>query len=270
MRSRHERSLQSRETQSISASIEILWDGDVAVAVEKPANLPTQAAAGIESLESVLRRQFAKRTDYVAFPHRLDRPVSCIILVAFTKRAARLLSEQFASRKVAKEYRAIVQGNLSLGSEVKWIDPLRKIRDEAKAEIVSPGSLGARLAETRVRQLRYDAELDRSHLQLFPLTGRMHQLRLQTAHRGHPIVGDELYGGPQLTATENLANGAALNTAATQDAPRIGGAVEAGQAGLDRESTPRILLRAHELRFHDPRRGTRITVTASDKLDQSV
>ena len=70
-------------------SIDVLWDGEISIVVQKPAGLPTQAPAGVESLESVLRLQLADRSDYIAFPHRLDRPVGGVILVALRKRAAR-------------------------------------------------------------------------------------------------------------------------------------------------------------------------------------
>ncbi len=95
---------------AILGSIDILWDGEIAIAVNKPAGLSTQAPEGADSLESILRKQLADRSEYVAFPHRLDRPVGGVILVALRKRAARLLNEQFAARKVCKEYRAVVSG----------------------------------------------------------------------------------------------------------------------------------------------------------------
>ncbi|MGI9472583.1 MAG: RluA family pseudouridine synthase [Rubripirellula sp.] len=259
--------------QDICAEIEILWDGDLCVAVEKPTNLPTQAAAGIESLESILRRQFAPRSEYVAFPHRLDRPVGGVVLVALRKRAARLLSEQFASRKVRKEYRAVVEGRVSLDSDGQWLDHVRKIANVAKAEIVTEDASGApdaRLAETRVQLLHYNAQTDRSLLQLFPITGRMHQLRLQAAHRGHPIVGDTLYGGAQLEAGDS-------RPPKEFDSSREPGISQSGgdtslpiQGDRTRDADTRILLRAHEIAFHDPRQGARVTVTASDKLSQSV
>jgi 23S rRNA-/tRNA-specific pseudouridylate synthase len=205
--------------------------------------LPTQAPGTAESLETRLRLQFAQRSDYLAFPHRLDRPVGGLILVALTKKAARLLTEQFMARKVHKDYLAIVAGRVERESSV-WIDYLRKIPDQARAEVVpsnlqtnSPSELDeqAKLAETAIEIIRYDERSDRTLLRLSPVTGRMHQLRVQAASRGFPIIGDILYGGPAL------------------------------QGGAER-----ILLQAHQLRFFDPRDSRPVTVTASDTWTESV
>jgi 23S rRNA-/tRNA-specific pseudouridylate synthase len=225
-------------------AIEVLWDGEAMIAVNKPAGLSTQAPPGGDSLEARLRVQLASRSDYLAFPHRLDRPVSGIVLVALRKRAAKLLSEQFASRKVDKEYLAMVVGKVQTHTQT-WTHNLRKLPDQARAEVVTDDAgeserADARPAETKVELLHYDTELDRSELRLLPVTGRMHQLRVQSAYVGHPILGDTLYGGPPLT--------------------------EAEMAGF----SERILLQAHSITFFDPRNGVRTTVTASDKFGQSV
>ena len=116
--------------------IEVLWDGQIAVVVDKPAALSTQAPGSAESLETRLRSQFAQRSDYLAFPHRLDRPVGGVILVAFTKKAARLLGEQFMARKVNKDYLALVAGRVEQGRSV-WIDYLRKVPNQARVEVVT-------------------------------------------------------------------------------------------------------------------------------------
>lgn len=208
-----------------------MWDGETSIVVLKPAGLPTQAPGGAESLESVLRRQLAQRSDYVAFPHRLDRPVAGVILVALRKRAARLLNEQFAARKVTKEYLAVVEGKFTGDSQ--WCDHLTKLSDQAQAAVVDVNHSGAKIAKTRAEVVRYDEQNDRTLLKLFPETGRMHQLRVQAAHRGHPIIGDTLYGG--------------IETADT-----------------------RIMLQAHSITFHDPRNGKQVTVTGTEDLDQRV
>ncbi len=207
--------------------IPIVWDGDIAVAVHKPAGLPTQAPRGIDSLESRLRLQLKPRSSYIAFPHRLDRPVSGVLLVALSRRAARLLSDQFASRKVHKVYIAEVAGEVPAASTL-WIDWLRKIDDVAKAEVCPAEATGAKKAETRVERIRYVAERNVSLLKLSPTTGRMHQLRLQAAHRGHPIIGDSLYSPSVAAAGEHV---------------------------------ERIHLHAQSLSFHDPRNSLAVCAT---------
>ncbi|QEF97163.1 Ribosomal large subunit pseudouridine synthase A [Stieleria maiorica] len=215
------------------SDIKLLWESDLAVAVDKPAGLATQAPAGIDSLESRLQRQFDRRDSYLAFPHRLDRAVSGVILVALTKKAARLLSAQFASRKTRKQYLAVVEGRIEVGrsSPQQWDDFVRKLEDQPRAEVCDESAPHAKPARTIVKTLALDTVADRSLLELSPITGRMHQLRVQTASRGHPIVGDEMYGAA------GSATGGAAN-------PHTG----------------RILLHAHGLEFHDPSNGRLVRV----------
>ncbi|MGB8854201.1 MAG: RluA family pseudouridine synthase [Pirellulales bacterium] len=185
------------------------------VAVVKPAGLPTQAAAGVDSAERQVRRLLAdpqwlgkpvsESAVYLGVPHRLDRAVSGIMLFAATPRAARKLSRQFERREVTKTYRAVVTlqaaaplpEGLGLDS-TEWQDWIEKVPNEPRARRAeSAHAPGAREAITRVRMLGTSA-VNATHLVLEfePLTGRMHQLRLQAACRGLPILGDELYGGP--------------------------------------------------------------------------
>ena len=276
-------------------NIKILWDGNAALVVHKPAGIATQAAEGIESLETLLRQQLAGRTDYLAFPHRLDRPVSGVLLVATRKRAARLLSDQFASRKVTKTYHAWVMGKVHAQHLGLWVDHMRKITNQPHAEIVQSGSQGARVAETRVSLQRYDGATNRSLLELSPLTGRMHQLRLQTARRGFPIIGDWQYGGPKVVDENAALSEIAKKHEKTQwgkpdsgtrfkketAQPRSASEAQtASEVPASELETPRaerntrhfdrILLQAHKIQFHDPTNGALKTVTASEELPQRV
>ena len=230
---------------SILENIEILWDGDSTIAVAKPAGLATQAPLGIPSVESELVKQLAGRCSRIWFPHRLDRPVGGVMLVALTKKAARLLSAQFAARRVRKEYHATVQGTVD-GPTI-WSDYLIKIPDQAMAAVVPAEHDGAQAAETAVEVIEVDAANDRTRLRLCPRTGRMHQLRVQSAHRGHPIVGDVLYGA-KAQSSEQIVLASVQTTLASE----------------------RIMLTAHSVVFHDPRNGKQVTVTTSDSLGDRV
>ncbi|TWU54633.1 Ribosomal large subunit pseudouridine synthase A [Rubripirellula tenax] len=204
--------------------ISILWDGGHLIAVDKPPGLSTQAPPGGESLESQLKIQLADRSDYFAIVHRLDRHVGGVVLIALRKKEARLLSDQFSSRKVIKQYAAIVAGKIESGGsdeDIVWTDSIRKLPDQPKAEVCSAGDLDAKEAETRIEVVGYDAAKDQTLLRMYPYTGRMHQLRIQAAHRGHPIVGDDLYGGP---------------------------------------TSESLMLRAESIVFHDPKNGKLKTV----------
>ena len=211
----------------------MLWDGEVAIAVEKPAGLPTEAAPSLDSLRRRLREALGPRTGYLVMPHRLDRGVGGVVLAALTKRAARLLSAQFASRKVEKIYIAILQGRLEVESPaagetfaVRWVDTLSKVPGEPRVRL-SQDPLRGQRAETDVEVIRYDPRADHTWVRFRPITGRMHQLRVQSSTRGHPILGDERYGG------------------------RPG-----------RPTPGRIALHAASLRFHDPRNGVRVHVVS--------
>jgi len=213
----------------------ILRQASGVVAVAKPAGIATQAPPGIDSLERWFRDHLAiGAAGYVGVPHRLDRSVSGVVLFAATPRAARKLSRQFERREIAKTYLAVVERRTGaaarIHAEVEWRDVLRKVPEEARSEIVTAADPGGREAITVVRPLADTADGDRMLVHLAPLTGRMHQLRLQAASRGLPIVGDDLYGGTPLGAGE------------ARDRP--------------------ILLHAWRIAYDDPDTGERIVVEA--------
>lgn len=184
----------------------ILLQASGVVALLKPAGIATQAPAGIDSLEGWLRGRLGFGAEgYVGVPHRLDRSVSGVVLLTTTPRAARKLSRQFERREVEKTYLAVVDpvggGALpALHTHAEWRDWLRKVPEEARSEVVDATEPGAREAVTAVRPRAVDAASGQMLVELAPLTGRMHQLRLQAASRGLPIAGDDLYGGPPLGA----------------------------------------------------------------------
>ena len=183
---------------------EILYEEGPCLAVCKPAGLLTQAPPGIDSLEWRIK-EFIKQREgktgnlYLGVPHRLDRPVSGAIVFARHSRAARRLAEQFEGRLVRKVYWACVQGDIE-PAEGTWTDLVRKIPDQPRAEIVPDGHPEGRLAVLHYRLLTSGP--GRSCLEVELETGRMHQIRVQAAARGHPLLGDAMYGsavpfGPQ-------------------------------------------------------------------------
>jgi 23S rRNA pseudouridine1911/1915/1917 synthase len=196
------RSVASPLIHFMSSQLDILFEDNHCLAVAKPAPLltqgaPIQTAAGlVPTLESMVKDYLKVRYHkngrvYLGIPHRLDRPVTGVIVFARNTKAARRLAEQFQQHQVTKIYWALVEGRVD-PEEGVWEDWLLKIKDEARSEIASPESPGARSARTLYRVLSKDAE--RSLLEVRPETGRMHQIRLQASARGHPIRGDFLYG----------------------------------------------------------------------------
>ena len=174
----------------------ILFEDNHCLAVAKPAGLLTQAPAGVPSAErwakEHIRTKFGKTGNvYLGVPHRLDRPVSGVLLFARSGKAARRLAEQFRDRVVVKTYWGLVEGELN-EAEGEWRDWLRKVPNESRAEIVAEDAEGAKLAAMRFRLLNVGDGC--AMVEFRPETGRMHQIRIQSASRGHPLLGDALYG----------------------------------------------------------------------------
>jgi 23S rRNA pseudouridine1911/1915/1917 synthase len=177
--------------------LHILLEDNHCIAAAKPAGLLTQGVpAGIPTLEAMVKTYLKEKYQkpgnvYLGIPHRVDRPVSGVVLFARNSKAAQRLAEQFRDRQVTKIYWGVVEGTFE-PSEGVWEDWLRKIPDEARAEKAEPNADGAKLAvlNYRVLQKLDDATLIEFH----PITGRMHQIRVQAALRGHPLLGDAMYG----------------------------------------------------------------------------
>ncbi len=173
----------------------LLEDGPVMV-VDKPAGLLTQAPRGIDSLEEQIKQHLIVRENkpgkaYLAVIHRLDRPVTGALVFAKHVRAARRLAEQFQSRDVQKTYWALVAGEVR-DEEGTWRDVIRKIPDVAQAELTESDQPDAREAILHYR--RRAVRPWGTWLEIILETGRYHQIRLQAASHGHPILGDALYG----------------------------------------------------------------------------
>jgi 23S rRNA-/tRNA-specific pseudouridylate synthase len=176
--------------------IPILYEEPHFMLVNKPAGLLTQAVVGVDCLQKRLVQQIKLRDGnsgqpFVGLPHRLDRGTSGVLLVARNQLALRRFGDQFHHRQLQKYYVAWFSGDLPCGV-LHWQDWIRKVDQEARAEILPADTPGARLAEMRILKL---ASSEKGCLGLIQiLTGRMHQIRLQLASRRLPVVGDVLYG----------------------------------------------------------------------------
>jgi 23S rRNA pseudouridine1911/1915/1917 synthase len=187
---------------SSSIMIEILHENAWFLVINKPSGILTQAIPGIESVQTTLVKQLHERdpaaaTPFIGIPHRLDRVTSGAMVVARNQRALKRLSDQFASRKVTKIYHAIVP-KIKESAETTWTDWMRKVPDEARAELVPESDPDAKQAVLRFHAVEHFTlgELPASLVEIELETGRMHQIRLQFASHGYPILGDSLYGSP--------------------------------------------------------------------------
>ena len=179
-------------------------DNHLLVAV-KPAGLLTQGdRTGDDDLvtlgKAFLKERFDKPGNvFLGLVHRLDRPVSGVVVLARTSKAAGRLSEAFRERRVEKRYLAVVEGTLEGGGEA--VDWLKK--EKGHVSVVAPDTPGAKEARLRWRAVASKDGLTLVEVEL--LTGRAHQVRVQLAALGPPILGDFRYGAHRELDGKNLA-----------------------------------------------------------------
>ena len=177
-------------------SLSIVFEDDHVLVVNKPGGLATQAPQPFDSLEARIRAYLQgatplDRMPYLGIPHRLDRCASGAVVFAKRRKAAQRLSKQFERREVGKIYLALVSGHVT-GAQGTWRDYLRKLPGIARGEVVASDHPEARLAVLRYVVRQHHASHCCLRVQLE--TGRMHQIRIQAASRGFPVLGDDTYG----------------------------------------------------------------------------
>lgn len=178
-------------------SLEVLACDNHVLGVVKPAGLPTVPdESGDPSLLDLARawveREFAKPgRAFLGVVHRLDRPVSGVVVLARTSKAAERLSAAFRGRAVEKRYLGVVARapREDEGRVEQW---LWKDRERNRVLVVPEGRPGALRAVTGWRVAARGG--DRALLELVPETGRPHQLRVAAASLGAPLLGDLKYG----------------------------------------------------------------------------
>jgi 23S rRNA pseudouridine1911/1915/1917 synthase len=179
-------------------SLEVLYEDNHLLAVNKPAMLPTMGVSPeTPSLLTVAKEYVRVKYDkpgnvYLGIVSRLDAPVTGVVLMARTSKAAARLSASFRSRNVRKVYLAVVEG-LPPGPAATLDHYLRKDERHRKMHVTHEGAEGAQLARLRYRVLGAAGTLSLLEVELE--TGRKHQIRVQLAKIGTPIVGDRKYGG---------------------------------------------------------------------------
>jgi len=251
--------------------VKIIYEDEYILAVDKPSGLVVHADGRTqeESLVEWLEKNiFAGQPEQknIGNPHtldsgryearwgvvnRLDRDTSGIVLIAKDDKTFFDLQKQFMERTVVKEYAALVHGKVeSFPTHFKILEPISRHKKDPRIWVCGTG-VGERAtkrdAETGISLLSAGEKY--SQLQLFPKTGRTHQLRLHCRFLGHPIVGDTKYG----------VNGIANEHGVEQ----IKNILEnITQADLELDKKTRLMLHAKSLGFTHPVTGGKIKIEA--------
>ncbi len=188
--------------------LQVLYEDNHLIAVVKPFGVPSQGdQTGDESMldlvKAYVKEKYAKPGDvYLGLVHRLDRPVGGVMVFARTSKAAARLSEQFRDRETEKAYWAITE-RIPAEPGGQLIHYLKKLPDQNIVRAHSKQVHGSQEAK-----LAYEVLATREGRALLAValeTGRRHQIRVQLAASGWPIVGDVKYGKTEFLPDKSIA-----------------------------------------------------------------
>lgn len=187
----------TRPDQTERPFLDVLCEDGPVIAVNKPSGIITQGAPhGVDSLVALVKQYLKTKYEkpgnvYLGVPHRLDRPVSGVVLFSRNSKCAARLSDQFARRQVKKVYLAVLERPPTprAGALEDW---LYRIPDQSRVEISTEDHPDAKRARLTYRTLA--TANGKALVEVALETGRMHQIRIQFGSRGCPILGDDQYG----------------------------------------------------------------------------
>ena len=199
------------------SSVKVLYEDNHIIAVVKPAGVLTQGdrtgeRSLMDDIKDYLKEKYKKPGNvFLGLVHRLDKPVQGIVLFGKTSKGASRLSEQFRNHTIQKTYHGIVVGKLDkqkgeLKEKVNKISFFaegftNKTDEELLREI-------KKATKTRTAELSWEVVKTNekySLLKILPKTGRFHQIRIQMANMGHPILGDSKYSNQKPLPDRSIA-----------------------------------------------------------------
>ncbi len=177
--------------------LDVLYEDNHLLIVNKPVGLPTMGVAAnkpslLTLAKDYVREKYNKPGNvYLGIVSRLDAPVSGVVLLARTSKAAARLTKQFKERSVDKVYWALVEPGFypEQGARIDWVRHDERHRRVHLTEPNTPGGKEARLEFRRIRTVPRAALVE-----VRLLTGRKHQIRVQLAGMEFPVLGDRKYG----------------------------------------------------------------------------
>jgi 23S rRNA pseudouridine1911/1915/1917 synthase len=180
--------------------IEVLFEDDNFLIVNKPAGLIVHATVDKNrpNLFDILKE--SRGSSELSLLHRLDKDTSGAILFTKNPEVNKKIQEAFNERSIKKTYRAIVHGEWRENSGVME-DFLKKEIQKNKKELMVKVHKGGQKAITYFEVVKRSEAY--SHMSFTLETGRMHQIRIQSALRGHPLLGDAFYGNSELDKKMN-------------------------------------------------------------------
>jgi len=184
------------EVKEITNGVKVLFEDNHIIVAIKPAGVLSQSDGSsapdmLTILKAYIKEEYSKPGEvYLGLVHRLDRPVSGVMVFARTSKAASRLSEQIRMRKVEKIYRCIVKGILE--GEGRLENFISKDEDKNIVTVIDKEKPGYKASYLDYRALASKDGLTMVEVKLG--TGRSHQIRAQMAHSGYPLIGDQKYG----------------------------------------------------------------------------
>lgn len=167
-------------------------DADLLV-LAKPSGLLCVPGRGPDK-QDCLSRRAQQRWPEALVVHRLDQATSGLVLMARNPEAQRRLGRAFELREVHKRYQAIVAGHMAALQAGAWAEidlPIAADWERRPLRVIDP--VRGKPSQTRWRVLAHDGDANTTRIELEPVTGRTHQLRVHLAAVGHAILGDALY-----------------------------------------------------------------------------
>lgn len=180
-------------------NLKVLYEDNHIIVVRKDHNIPSQAdKTGDIDMLSIIKEYLKEKYNkpgnvYLGLVHRLDRPVGGVMVFAKTSKAASRLSNQVREKTFKKKYLAVVDGKFD-STKGTLEDYLYKDERNNMSKVVNPEKKNAKLAKLDYEVLAYNEIKNLSLVKVNLHTGRHHQIRVQLAHVGHSIFGDQKYG----------------------------------------------------------------------------